>query len=274
MKKNLSIISIQNGKMLLCIGIFFFMNSIFSFAQCSNVDQSQLNYNGGTSARNLSQYTVWQSFTSGVTGTFCKLYVGFFNAMTGTGTLNIFAGIGTAGALLQTQTVTVSGTSNFFQSFSVSVPVTSGSVYTFQFIPAQGGGLPDPYGVQIENPGTYSGGQMELTDPSGTYITGFDMVFKTYVTLSTGVSISLVNETSLKIIPNPFVNETVIQSPFNLTNATLSIYNVLGQEVKTILHITGQEVIVTRENLREGIYLIMLTENNKTITIDKFVINK
>ena len=273
MKKILSYISIEKGKMILCIVVFLIVNSMYSFAQCSNVDQSQLGYNSGTSARNLPQYTVWQSFTSGVTGTLCQLDVGFFNAMTGTGTLKIFAGTGTTGTLLQTQTVTVSGTGNFFQSFSVSAPVISGSVYTFQFIPIQGGGLPDPYGVQAENPGSYAGGQMELTDPSGTYTIGFDMVFKTYVTLSTGVSESEINSAPLKIFPNPFVNETLIQSPFVLINATLSIYNVLGEEVKTISHITGQEVIVTRENMKEGIYLITLTENNKTIAIDKLIIN-
>lgn len=108
--------------------------------------------------------------------------------MNGTGILNIFEGTGTGGTLLYTQTVTVSGNGNFFQAFSVSAPVIAGLVYTFQFIPIQGGGLPDPYGVQIENPGTCPGGEMRITDPSGTYPTGFDMVFKTYVSVTTQTS--------------------------------------------------------------------------------------
>jgi hypothetical protein len=145
------------------------------------LDQSQLLYNSGTSARNLPGYTVFQTFTAGITGTLCKIDMGFFNAMTGTGTLKIFAGSGILGTLLQSQTVTVSGTGNFFQTFNVSAPVTSGQMYTFQFIPTQGGGLPDPYGVQCNLPSVYSSGEYYITDPSGTYNMNGDLVFKTYV---------------------------------------------------------------------------------------------
>lgn len=146
-----------------------------------NLDQQQLSYNCGTSARNLAGYSVFQTFTAGITGTLCQLDIGFFNPMTGTGTLNIYSGAGVTGTLLQTQTVTVSGTGNFFASFSVSAPVTSGQVYTFQFIPILGGGLPDPYGVQCTMPSAYPGGEYFIKDPGGTSPLGGDMVFKTYV---------------------------------------------------------------------------------------------
>ncbi|MEO8150840.1 MAG: T9SS type A sorting domain-containing protein [Bacteroidia bacterium] len=144
------------------------------------LDQSQLNYNGGTSARNLPGYSEWQSFTAGVTGTLSQIDLGFFNYINGTGTLNIFSGTGTGGALLQTQTVNVfcaSGSCTL--PFAVNASIISGQVYTFQFIP--GPAIPDPYGVQVEVPGTYSGGDFAIVDPSGTYLTGFDMVFQTYV---------------------------------------------------------------------------------------------
>lgn len=242
-------------------------------AQCTTADQSQLNYNGGMSARNLALYTVWQSFTPGVTGTLCKLDVGFFNPMTGTGTLNIYSGTGTLGSLLQTQSVMVSGTGNFFQTFTISVAVVAGSVYTFQFIPTQGGGLPDPYGVQIENPGTYAGGQMETSDPSGTYTTGFDMVFNTYVSITTNVASLQQNRNSFEIFPNPFSNQTLLRTTVTLTNATLSIYTILGQEIKTIKNISGKEIILNRSGLPEGIYFIVLTENNTFIAKDKIIIS-
>ena len=151
------------------------------FPPSCNLDQQQLNYNSGTSARNLAGYSVFQTFTAGITGTLCQLDVGFFNAMTGTGTLNIYSGNGLGGTLLQTQTVTVSGTGNFFQTFTVSAPVTAGMMYTFQFIPTLGGGLPDPYGVQCYMPSTYPLGEYWIKDPGGTYNMNGDMVFKTYV---------------------------------------------------------------------------------------------
>ena len=252
--------------------LFMLLMSGKVIGQCSNVDQSQLTYNGGMSARTLPQYTVWQDFTPGITGTLCEIDMGFFNAMTGTSTLNIYAGTGTGGTLLQTQLVTVSGTGNFFQAFSVWVPVISGSEYTFQFIPTQGGTLPDPYGVQVESPGTYAGGEMEISDPSGTYTTGFDMVFKTYVTLSTNVSENELNVSGMRLFPNPMLTETVLRTSFNLVNASLSIYNVLGQEVKTMQNLTGQEIIVSRDKLKSGLYFVKLVENNKTIATEKLII--
>jgi len=142
--------------------------------------QQQLVYNGGTSARNLPGYSEWQSFTAGMSGTMCQIKMGFFNYINGTGTLKIFSGFGTAGALKQSQSVSVYCPSgNCMITFNVSVVITSGQIYTFQFIP--GAGIPDPYGVQVAVPGTYSGGQMALVDPSGTYYPGFDLVFQTYV---------------------------------------------------------------------------------------------
>ncbi len=151
------------------------------------LDQSQLVYNGGTSARNLPGYSHWQSFTAGITGTLSQLDLGFFTLINATGTLNIFSGTGTGGPLLQTQTINViCGGGNCMLSFAVSAPVTAGQVYTFQFIP--GPAMPDPYGVQVQVPGTYPGGEMALVDPSGTYMTGFDMVFQTYVTSGSGLT--------------------------------------------------------------------------------------
>ena len=146
----------------------------------SDIDQSQTNYNGGTSARTLAGYSIFQSFTAGVTGTLIQIDMGFFNFINGIGTLKIFQGAGTGGTLLSSQIITVfCGGGNCLLSFPVNVPITAGSTYTFQFIP--GAGIPDPYGVQVEVPGTYSGGYFGLIDPSGTYNTGFDMVFKTHV---------------------------------------------------------------------------------------------
>src|SRR5260370_2130412 len=94
---------------LLITVIFLITLNSDLFGACA-LDQSQLVYNAGTSARNLSQYTVWQSFKSGMTGTLCRIDMGFFNPMTGTGTLKIFSGTGTGGTLKQTLSVTVSGT--------------------------------------------------------------------------------------------------------------------------------------------------------------------
>ena len=69
--KGKSISNLLNHTLILTIVLFSY-GQLPAFSQCSTVDQSQLNYNGGMSARNLPEYTVWQSFTAGTTGSLCK----------------------------------------------------------------------------------------------------------------------------------------------------------------------------------------------------------
>lgn len=173
-------------KIMLCL---FFLPVYLSSGQ--TLDQYQNTYSGGMSARTLPGYSEWQSFTAGITGTLSQINMGFFNYINGSGTLKIFTGTGTGGVLKQTKLVNVfCASGSCLLSFIVSVPVIAGQVYTFQFIP--GAGIPDPYGVQVQVPGTYSGGQMAIVDPSGTYPLSFDMVFQTYVS-TTPLPVELVS---------------------------------------------------------------------------------
>lgn len=149
------------------------------------LDQEQLAYNGGMSARTLPGYTVWQSFTAGYTGTLSQIDMGFFNDMSGDGWLRIYQGRGTQGALLQMLPVSVIGITQpdpTWNRWTVSAPVAAGIEYTFEFEPNRNT-LPDPYGVCLASPGPYGGGLLGLNDPGGTYETEFDMVFRTYVTV-------------------------------------------------------------------------------------------
>lgn len=154
-------------------------------ASAGVLDQEQTLYNGGTSARTLPGYTVWQSFTAGYTGTHSQIDMGFFNDMSGDGTLRIYEGRGTHGALMQTLAVPVIGITQrdpTWNQWGVSAPVTAGVEYTFEFTPNPNT-LPDPYGVCIGTPNPYPRGVFGLNDPSGSYETDFDMVFRTYVTV-------------------------------------------------------------------------------------------
>ena len=154
------------------------------------LDQQQLVYNGGTSARTLPGYTVWQSFTAGRTGTLVEIDMGFFNNMSGQGTLRIYSGVGTKGLVLQTLTVPVVGitqTPVTWNAWTVNVAVTAGQQYTFELTPDRLT-LPDPYGVAIGANNPYAGGVMGLNDPSGTYPTTFDLVFQTFVADGTALA--------------------------------------------------------------------------------------
>lgn len=147
------------------------------------LDQLQLAYDGGTSARTLPGYSVWQSFTPSISGTLTEIDMGFFNDMSGSGQLDILSGDGTAGSVLQTLTVPVVGFTQpgvTWNTWTVRVRVTAGSVYTFKFTP-NSATLPDPYGVAIGVGDPYPRGVMGLDDPSGSYRTDFDVVFRTFV---------------------------------------------------------------------------------------------
>ena len=90
------------------------------------------------------------------------------------------------------------------------------------------------------------------------------------------IAITSVNENYVKGIsnfsPNPFSEQTTLQTDKILKDATLTVYNSLGQQVKQIEHVLGQTVIFNRNDLPSGLYFIQLIENNQTLTNNKLII--
>jgi hypothetical protein len=82
------------------------------------------------------------------------------------------------------------------------------------------------------------------------------------------------NDLSKKIsfAPNPFTTELKISTTISFNNSTLKMYNSIGQIVKQLNNVNGQEIILKRENLSNGIYLIQLFENEKLLTSNKILI--
>lgn len=83
-------------------------------------------------------------------------------------------------------------------------------------------------------------------------------------------NISVKNKFS--IFPNPFSSQTTLQTAGRLHNASLTIYNSVGQTVKRIDNLIGQTIIFHRDNLPTGLYFVRLTQDGNTISADKFVI--
>jgi hypothetical protein len=77
--------------------------------------------------------------------------------------------------------------------------------------------------------------------------------------------------TNFLIYPNPFSSEAILQSDHIFYNATLTMSNCLGETVKQIKNINGQTVVISRDNLPDGLYFVRLTEGNKVYT-DKIII--
>ena len=64
----------------------------------------------------------------------------------------------------------------------------------------------------------------------------------------------------------------ILQSEYSLKDATLTIYNSIGQTMKEIKNISGHTFTFFRGTLPLGIYFYLLTENDKIITMEKIVI--
>jgi hypothetical protein len=91
-----------------------------------------------------------------------------------------------------------------------------------------------------------------------------------------GQTILGMNENTSKpifsIYPNPFISSTTIQTLGPLKNASLTICNSYGQMVRRVENISGQTVSLFRDNLPSGLYFIRLTEESKTIIVEKLII--
>lgn len=75
----------------------------------------------------------------------------------------------------------------------------------------------------------------------------------------------------LLVSPNPFSTQTTLQTDNLLKNATLTVFNTYGEQVKELKNISGKIVGFFRENLPIGVYFLYLIEGNKTY-ISKLVI--
>ena len=84
----------------------------------------------------------------------------------------------------------------------------------------------------------------------------------------------LVNEPkNVNIYPVPSRNTTTLQMEVELKNATLTVINSLGQAVKQIENISGKTIILNRDNLPVGVYLIRISQDNQKLIADKLIIS-
>ncbi|MEI6124319.1 MAG: T9SS type A sorting domain-containing protein [Bacteroidota bacterium] len=74
------------------------------------------------------------------------------------------------------------------------------------------------------------------------------------------------------VYPNPFNSSTTVQFNKKVSDGALIIYDMLGQELKVIDHISGDKVIINRENISNGMYFIRLRQDNKIIDTGKILI--
>ena len=92
--------------------------------------------------------------------------------------------------------------------------------------------------------------------------------------IATGVNETSENASKSFAYPNPFSNYTVIVFENELSDGTLAVFNGMGQEVKRIIHLDEDHVILDRENLKAGIYFYHVTDRSATGSWGKLIIGK
>jgi hypothetical protein len=102
-----------------------------------------------------------------------------------------------------------------------------------------------------------------------------NLLYLDNLTLSTiplGIENLISNENVVSVFPNPFSTETTFKTDEALKDATLEVYNSLGQTVKQIKNISGKTVTLFRDNLPSGLYYIRMRQESKVIATEKLII--
>lgn len=71
------------------------------------------------------------------------------------------------------------------------------------------------------------------------------------------------------IAPNPFSESTSISFGKELFNVNIQIINLIGQEIRSYLNVSGSNLQISRNELNSGLYFIKLIQNNRIISVEK-----
>lgn len=76
------------------------------------------------------------------------------------------------------------------------------------------------------------------------------------------------------LYPNPFSESAILKLNKSVTNAKVIIYDISGRVVKKIENVSGESLLVHRENLSNGLYFLQMLIDNKVIFTKKLLIGK
>jgi len=73
------------------------------------------------------------------------------------------------------------------------------------------------------------------------------------------------------IFPNPAQNFVTITSKVNIEDVTVTIYDILGNEISQTYILNGNTLTIDLENLKGGMYFVKLL-NNQQLTTLQFIV--
>ncbi|HTL80320.1 MAG TPA: T9SS type A sorting domain-containing protein [Bacteroidia bacterium] len=91
--------------------------------------------------------------------------------------------------------------------------------------------------------------------------------------LVNGVHEIPLQKNQVTIYPDPFAAQATLQMKEDLHNASVSIYNSYGEEVKQMTQVKGKDILITRDQLPCGLYIVRVTENGHVVAVQKVMIS-
>lgn len=102
----------------------------------------------------------------------------------------------------------------------------------------------------------------------------FEIILR-YRDISTGISPVSINNSNIKIYPNPMITHTIIEfNNYENERYTITLLDNLGRIVHRITNITSDRVKIDRGNLKAGQYLIQINNGQNIVALKKLMINK
>lgn len=92
------------------------------------------------------------------------------------------------------------------------------------------------------------------------------------IVLPTGIEQMLGEESSMEIFPNPFSVSTTIRFENKKDTYRLNVFDFTGKLVRSIINVTGTEIILHEKGLNSGIYLVQLQNSNGLVYTEKVVV--
>ena len=130
------------------------------------------------------------------------------------------------------------------------------------------GAYTNPYLSTVYNTSAITGGAFTLTGNLGQF--GFEVVLAGTCTLNTDTIDGVSNK--MNIYPNPAKDFINIELGSTLDNATISVYNTIGQIVIPSQVINTNSIKLNISSLAKGVYIIKVNNGDKEISNEKFIV--
>src|SRR5664279_1302660 len=194
----------------------------------SAVTSPQIDHSNSTSGVGTGACTqIWQSFTAGISGNLSQVAMEIDNS-TASGTLSIYSGSGTGGALLYSTpfSVSISGFGGNLSYFPTNfIPITAGQQYTMSFVCSSG-----TIWSGYNNP-VYPGGSLYTTN-IGQAVQGAAVVFQTYVAPTIGLAASGTGDipsfTAVNKTSSPVTATVTVTPSLNGCNGTPQTFTIVA----------------------------------------------